>query len=88
VSVQTLANSADARAWFAAKVRDHPQGRNLPTDFQPKKVVFGIVLKNGEALTTDTLFPFSQVTLANTARELQARHQVAVEVIGIEAEAQ
>jgi uncharacterized protein (TIGR04141 family) len=49
-------------------------------------VIFGILLKNGEALTADTLFQFSQVTLAHTAAELQARHQVTVEVIGINAD--
>ncbi len=87
VSVQTLANSPDSRAEFTAKGRDHPMGRNLPADFVPKKVIFGILLKHGEPLTTDTLFPFSQVTLAHTATELQARHQVTVEVIGIDADA-
>ena len=47
-----------------AKVRAPPKGRDLPADFQPKKVIFAILLKNGEKLTPDTLFPFSQVTLA------------------------
>jgi uncharacterized protein (TIGR04141 family) len=35
-------------------------------------------------LTPDTLFPFSQVTLAHAARTLHA-YQVEVEVIGIPA---
>ncbi len=86
VSMQTLANNADARADFIAKVHDHPKGRILPADFQPKKVIFGILLKDGQQLSADTLFPFSQVTLAHTARELLARHQVSVEVIGISAD--
>jgi uncharacterized protein (TIGR04141 family) len=85
VSVQTLIHNPDARARFTAKVRNYPKGRNLPPDFQPKKVVFGILLKHGDPLTTDTLFPFSQVTLAHTARDLQSRYQTSVEVIGIEA---
>jgi uncharacterized protein (TIGR04141 family) len=88
VSMQTLANSPDARAEFVAKVRDHPKGRALPADFMPKKVIFGIMVKDGAPLTTDTIFPFSQVTLAHTASELQARHQVTVEVIGIRADAE
>ena len=87
VSVQTLANNPDARAKFTTKVRSSPHGRNLPTDYEPKKVVFGILLKDGDTLTADALFPFAQVTLAHTARELQARHQVHVEVIGIQAQA-
>jgi uncharacterized protein (TIGR04141 family) len=86
VSAQALATSPDARALFTAKVRAHPKGRDLPADFQPKKVVFAILLKNGEKLTTDTLFPFSQVTLASTAQELESRYQIPVEVIGIAAE--
>jgi len=86
VSMQTLANNSDAGAAFTSKVREHPRGRNLPADFVPKKVIFGILLKDGEPLTADTLFPFSQVTLAHTASELQARHQVTVEVIGISAD--
>ena len=86
VSMQTLANNANARADFISKVRDHAKGRTLPADFQPKKVVFGILLKNGEHLSADTLFPFSQVTLVHTARELEARYHVTVEVIGISAD--
>lgn len=86
VSAQALATSPDARRIFTAKVRAHPKGRDLPTDFQPKKVIFAILLKNGEKLTPDTLFPFSQVTLASTARELESRYQIPVEVIGVCAE--
>jgi uncharacterized protein (TIGR04141 family) len=88
VSMQTLANSDDARADFVTKVRKHPKGRTLPADFVPKKIIFGILLKDGEQLNTDTLFPFSQVTLAHASRELQARHHVTVEVIGISADIQ
>jgi uncharacterized protein (TIGR04141 family) len=58
VSVQTLANNHDARAEFVAKVQRHAKGRTLPPDFVPKKVVFGVLMKDGESLTTDTLFPF------------------------------
>lgn len=87
VSAQALATSPDARRIFTAKVRAHPKGRHLPADFQPKKVIFAILLKNGDKLTPDTLFPFSQVTLASTARELESRYQIPVEVIGICAEA-
>jgi uncharacterized protein (TIGR04141 family) len=88
VSMQTFANSADARADFVAKVSQHTKGRTLPADFLPKKIIFGILLKGGKQLTADTLFPFSQVALAYTARELQARYQATVEVIGINADVQ
>jgi uncharacterized protein (TIGR04141 family) len=58
------------------------QGPPLDLYFAPKKVVFAIVLKKGQDNTLDTLFPFSQVTLANTARIRQA-HRIEVELIGI-----
>ncbi|WP_409470647.1 DUF6119 family protein [Streptomyces sp. HC307] len=44
--------------------------------------VFAILLKDGTDLTADTLFPFSQVTLVQTARTLEP-WGVQVEVIGI-----
>ena len=52
----------------------------------PEKVVFGILLKKGAELSVDTLFPFSQVTLAHIADELQSQYHVNVEVIGITAD--
>lgn len=84
VSAQSLLMSADVRAAFAAKVRAAGRGRTVPEDFTPKKIVFGILLRDGHELTPDTLFPFSQVTLAHTARILHS-HQIEVEVIGITA---
>lgn len=68
-------------------MRNLPKGRDIQADFVPKKVVLAILFKNGEDLTPDTLFPFSQVTLATTARELESRYQIPIEVIGIEADA-
>lgn len=87
VSTQALATSPQARERFAAKVRNLPKGRDIQADFVPKKVVLAILLKDGEDLTPDTLFPFSQVTLATAARELESRYQIPIEVIGIEADA-
>ena len=58
------------------------KGRGLPEGFRPSKVVFAILLKDGTDLTADTLFPFSQVTLVQTARTLEA-WGVEVEVVGI-----
>lgn len=82
VAVQTLRNSPEGREQFVEKVAAARQGRGLPEGFQPSKVVFAILLKNGAELTADTLFPFSQVTLAQTARTLEA-WGVQVEVVGI-----
>lgn len=82
VAVQTLRNSPEGRERFAQKVAAARQGHGLPEDFRPSKVVFAILLKDGTELTADTLFPFSQVTLVQTARTLEA-WGVQVEVVGI-----
>ncbi|WP_414504791.1 TIGR04141 family sporadically distributed protein [Streptomyces sp. NEAU-L66] len=82
VAVQTLRNSPEGREKFAAKVAAARKGRGLPDDFLPSKVVFAILLKDGTDLTAGTLFPFSQVTLVQTARTLEA-WGVEVEVVGI-----
>ncbi|MGK5496546.1 TIGR04141 family sporadically distributed protein [Streptomyces sp. URMC 125] len=82
VAVQTLRNSQEGRERFAEKVATARKGRGLPGGFRPSKVVFAILLKDGTDLTADTLFPFSQVTLVQTARTLEA-WGVQVEVVGI-----
>jgi uncharacterized protein (TIGR04141 family) len=87
VSIQTLINSPDAQTKLADKIKKASAGRReLPQPYTPAKVIFGILLKNGKTLTPNTLFPFSQVTLAQTARELQTRRQITVEAIPIHAE--
>jgi uncharacterized protein (TIGR04141 family) len=84
VAAEALLHSPDVRTRFAAEVCERGKGRIVAEDFTPKKIVFAILLKDGERLTPETLFPFSQVTLAHTARTLE-RRGVAVEVIGINA---
>lgn len=83
VSAQALIHQADVRTRFAGLVQQHGRGRTVPEDFTPKKIVFGILLKDGEELTVDTLFPFAQVALRQAAFDLQGRAQV--EVVGIRA---
>ncbi|MFF1655755.1 TIGR04141 family sporadically distributed protein [Streptomyces sp. NPDC058255] len=84
VAMQTLLHSPEAMDGFARKVATARPGRGLPEGFRPSKVAFAILLKNGTDLTADTLFPFSQVTLVQTAKLLEA-WGVAVEVTGIQA---
>ncbi|CAM5236432.1 hypothetical protein SALBM135S_00633 [Streptomyces alboniger] len=69
---------------FARKVAAARPGKVLAEGFRPSKVTFAILLKRGTDLTADTLFPFSQVTLVQTAKLLEA-WGVEVEVIGIQA---
>lgn len=86
VAVQALLHSPEAVDEFARKVAAARPGRALPDGFRPSKVVFAILLKDGADLTAETLFPFSQVTLVQTAKMLEA-WGVAVEVVGIHATA-
>ncbi len=84
-SAQSLiAGPAVVREQFIESVASVPHGRPLPRDFKPAKVVYAILLENGKALTPDTLFPFSQATLAHAARILNT-YGITVEVIGIPA---
>jgi uncharacterized protein (TIGR04141 family) len=78
VAAETLNNSPEARRTFSNLVRAHGWGRTVPEDFTPKKVVYAILLKQGEDLTLDTLFPFSQVTLRRAAVSLEGKAEVEV----------
>ena len=84
-SAQSLiAGPALVREQFIESVASVPHGRPLPCDFKPTKVIYAILLENGKTLNPDTLFPFSQVTLAHAARVLNT-YGIKVEVIGIPA---
>ncbi|MCL8014242.1 TIGR04141 family sporadically distributed protein [Streptomyces sp. AS02] len=83
VAVELLQESAQVRAEFTAKVDRLSGGtRSLPDDFTPKRIVLAMLLKNRENLTPESVFGFSQITIAQTAKALAARG-VTVEVIGI-----
>jgi uncharacterized protein (TIGR04141 family) len=69
---------------FVETVRGLPHGRCLDPDFRPRKVIYAIMLESGKELTPDTLFPFSQATLAHAARILGTLG-IEVEVLGIPA---
>lgn len=81
VSAQALYSTAEARKRFADLVRQQGQGRTIAEDYVPKKVVFAILLKNGERVDATTLFPFAQVMLRQTALWLEGKAEV--EVVGI-----
>jgi uncharacterized protein (TIGR04141 family) len=83
VSIETIA-TPEGGSRFAALVDEVSCGRRtIGLPYRPRKIVFAILLKNGERLTTDTLFPFSQVMLANVARTIHARYGIPMEVVGI-----
>jgi uncharacterized protein (TIGR04141 family) len=83
VSAQSLiAGPPSVLERFVGTVATLPHGRTLSADFKPRKVVYAILMENGKQLTPDTLFPFSQATLAHAARIL-GTYGIDVEVIGI-----
>jgi uncharacterized protein (TIGR04141 family) len=85
VSAQSLLyGPTPVREQFAAEVARLGRGRLLPDGFTPKRVVFAVLMDNGKELSPDTLFPFSQVTLAHAAKILGA-YGIEVEVLGIPA---
>jgi uncharacterized protein (TIGR04141 family) len=85
ISAQSLVSGPPAvRERFIATVAALPGGRTLPADFKPEKVVYAILMENGRQLTPDTLFPFSQATLAHAARIL-GNYGIEVEVAAIPA---
>ncbi|ADB33457.1 hypothetical protein Kfla_4425 [Kribbella flavida DSM 17836] len=82
VAVQGLEGSSTARTRFRELVRKHGRGRELAEGFEPTKVVFGILLKAGEEVTSKTLFPFAQAALVQASRFLHsARIDVEVRAI-------
>ncbi|MEU9331769.1 TIGR04141 family sporadically distributed protein [Streptomyces sp. NPDC048290] len=83
VAVELLQESAQVREEFAARVARLSHGtRLLPDDYTPRRIVLAMLLKNRASLTPDSVFGFSQITIAQTAKALAARG-VTVEVIGI-----
>lgn len=85
ISAQSLvAGPSAVLERFVRTVAGLPHGRTLSADFKPTKVVFAILMENGKQLSPDTLFPFSQATLAHAARIL-GTYGIDVEVTGIPA---
>lgn len=85
VSTMALRYTPEAVTLFAQKVREKSAGRvTIHPDWRPAKVVFAILLKKGEPLTVETLFPFAQISLLHTVEVLN-RHGITVDVIGIDA---
>ncbi|MFE8013076.1 TIGR04141 family sporadically distributed protein [Streptomyces antibioticus] len=83
VAVELLQESAQVRADFTAMVARLSRGAlRLPDDYTPKRIVLAMLLKRRESLTSDSVFGFSQITIAQTSKALAARG-VTVEVAGI-----
>lgn len=83
VSADTLREEPSARQRFAERVHAVSDGtRTVPLDFKPSKIVYGIALKSGEALTPQNLFTFAQVAMYRAVRHLRS-FEIEVEIVGI-----
>ncbi|MEV5407462.1 DUF6119 family protein [Thermopolyspora sp. NPDC052614] len=71
VSADALRLHSSARAEFLREVRKQAPGHPITDDFMPKKVIYGISLKNGTPLTVKNLFTFAQVSLLQAAVALR-----------------
>lgn len=79
VAVETLRFDAAARSKLVAKTPDdHPVDRT----FRSPTVVYAILLKNGQKLTSDSLFAFAKVSLLQAATALEGMG-ARLEVVGI-----
>ncbi|GGM24481.1 hypothetical protein GCM10012279_48570 [Micromonospora yangpuensis] len=81
-SVDALCHQHDARTRFVETVRRQQPGRSIDESFRPRKVVYGIALDPGRALTVTDLYTFAQVALYHAAKTLRVEG-VDVEVVSI-----
>jgi uncharacterized protein (TIGR04141 family) len=84
VAAMALENEPGAVKALAEAVSERGDGRVLSAGFRPRKVVFGILLKDGVQLTADTLFTFAEIALLDTIDLLNNRG-ITVDVISIAA---
>ncbi|MCX4807515.1 TIGR04141 family sporadically distributed protein [Streptomyces sp. NBC_01214] len=82
IAVETLRSDLEVRAKFLQQVAAQSPAHRLIEDFGTLRVVFGILLKDGEDIAVDSLFAFAQVSLLQAVRRLRAMN-ADVEVIAI-----
>ncbi|MFI9274025.1 DUF6119 family protein [Kitasatospora sp. NPDC052896] len=87
VAVETVRHDEEARQKFLAKLDAHAPDHPVDRSFASPTVVFGILLKDGQPITVDSLFAFAQVSLLHTATALQGMG-ARVEVVSIHRDAQ
>ncbi|MBF9072243.1 DUF6119 family protein [Streptacidiphilus fuscans] len=81
-AVETLRSDSKLRTKFLRQVAAHTPDHRMLQDFGSLRVVFGILLKEGEEITVDSLFAFAQVSLLQAARRLRAMN-AEVEIVRI-----
>lgn len=71
-AVETLRSDGEIRRKFLQQVAIKSPAHRLLSDFGSLKVVFAILLKDGEDVNIDSLFAFAQVSLIHSVRTLRA----------------
>ncbi|NEW58684.1 hypothetical protein GV794_24025 [Nocardia cyriacigeorgica] len=71
-AVETLRSDGEIRKKFLDQLRIKSPTHRLLTDFGSLRVVFAILLKDGEDVNVDSLFAFAQVSLVHSVRTLRA----------------
>ncbi|WP_412775211.1 DUF6119 family protein [Streptomyces platensis] len=82
VAVETLRSDLEIRRKFLAQVASHTLSHRLLDDFGTVRVVFAILLKEGQDITVESLFAFAQVSLLQPVRCLRAIN-AEVEIVAI-----
>ncbi|MFE1957757.1 DUF6119 family protein [Streptomyces sp. NPDC059479] len=82
VAVETLRSDIEIRTKFLEQVAAHTPDHRLLHDFGTLRVVFGILLKDGQDIRVNSLFAFAQVSLLQAVRRLCAMN-AEVEVVAI-----
>ncbi|NQE90275.1 DUF6119 family protein [Nocardia terpenica] len=70
-AVTALRNDRDVAKKFRDRIARHNPDHPMVRDIGTLKVVFAILLNDGEEITTDSLFPFSQISLVRSLIELR-----------------
>ncbi|APU14107.1 MULTISPECIES: DUF6119 family protein [Actinoalloteichus] len=70
-AIETLRYDTEVRTKFVAKLDTLAPGHPVDRSFRSPTLVYGILLKDGVALTSESLFSFAKVALLQTATALQ-----------------
>ena len=65
---------------FRRCVKTADPAREIPVNFRPSRIIFGIMLKSRKTVSQATIFPFSQATLVGAKKILTDQLNIAVEV--------
>ncbi len=70
-AVTALRTDNEVAKKFRDRIARHNPGHPMTRDIGTLKVVFAILLNDGEEITTDSLFPFSQISLVRSLIKLR-----------------